>query len=182
MGRVGVGVRVISEEVLCEGKRVRLIQKRMVINGREVVRDVVDFGEAVAIVPVLDDGRVVMLRQYRAPVNEWVYEVPAGRVEPGEDVIDAARRELIEETGYEASDIRRVVSIYTAPGYSNEVLHICIARGLTYVGARPEPGELIEIVELPLMDAIAKVLRCRVSDAKTLISLMLYRYVGEQEG
>ncbi|MEM0348265.1 MAG: NUDIX hydrolase, partial [Zestosphaera sp.] len=83
----------VSESVLCSGKRVSLVQKTYLHEGRVVLRDVVRFGEAVAVLPVKEDGRVVLLSQFRVPVNNWVLEVPAGRVEEGEDLVSAAKRE-----------------------------------------------------------------------------------------
>ena len=168
-------IKLLSEKVLCRGKRVTLISREYLMGGRVVKRDIVHFGEAVAIVPLLSEKEVILLRQFRAPVGTWVYEVPAGVIEENEDVESAARRELIEETGYDAGAIERVVSVYTAPGYSDEILHIVIARDLRYVGARPEPGELIEVIRLGLDEALRKVLAQEVADAKTVIALALLK-------
>jgi len=170
-----VEVRLLSERVLCRGRRVTLISREYLMEGRVVERDIVHFGEAVAIVPLPSEEEVILLRQFRAPVGTWVYEVPAGVIEEGEDVESAARRELIEETGYDAGVIERVISVYTAPGYSDEVLHVVVARNLKYVGARPEPGELIEVIKLGLDEALRKVLTQEVADAKTVIALTLLK-------
>ncbi len=175
-------VRLLNEKVLCRGRRVTLISREYLMGGRVVKRDIVHFGEAVAIVPLLNENEVVLLRQFRAPVGTWVYEVPAGVIEESEDVESAARRELIEETGYNAGVIEKVLSVYTAPGYSDEVLHIVIARELKYVGARPEPGELIEVIKLKVDEAIRKILTQEVADAKTVIALTLLKlgYLGSK--
>ncbi len=165
----------IGESVLCSGRRVTLIQKTYLHSGRTVLRDVVRFGEAVAILPVKDDGSVVLVNQFRVPVNDWVLEVPAGRVELGEDVVSAARRELREEVGYEASELIKVASIYTAPGYSDEVLHILIARKLRFVGASPEPGEIVRTVELSVDEALKTLLKSKHVDAKTLLTILLFK-------
>ncbi|MCD6278500.1 MAG: NUDIX hydrolase [Desulfurococcales archaeon] len=168
-------VKLLSEEVLCRGRRVTLISREYLMKGRVVRRDIVHFGQAVAIVPLLSSREILLLRQFRAPVGKWVYEVPAGMMEEGEDVATAAKRELIEETGYEAESIERLVSVYTAPGYSDEVLHIVVAKNLKYVGARPEPGELIEVIKLSLEEALRKVFAQEIADAKTVIALTLLK-------
>ena len=170
-------IKIIRDETLCVGKRVSLIKRVLCVEGKEVVRDMVDFGEAVAIIPITDDGQVIMLRQYRAAVNDWVYEIPAGRIEKGESIEEAARRELIEETGYDPGILRRVISVYTAPGYSNEVLHILVARKLRYVGAKPEAGEIIEVVKIPLNEALKFIIKEKIVDAKTVIALTLLQIV-----
>ena len=168
-------IKLLNEEVVCRGRRVVLKSREYLISGRVVRRDIVHFGEAVAIVPLLNESEVVLLKQFRAPVNTWVYEVPAGLIEEGEDVVSAARRELIEETGYDAGVVKKVLSVYTAPGYSDEVLHIVVARDLRYVGARPEPGELIQVIKLSVDEALRKVLTQDVADAKTVIALTLLK-------
>ncbi|MEM4824034.1 MAG: NUDIX hydrolase [Zestosphaera sp.] len=165
----------VSESVLCSGKRVSLVQKTYLHEGRVVLRDVVRFGEAVAVLPVKEDGRVVLLSQFRVPVNNWILEVPAGRVEEGEDLVSAAKRELREETGYDAEELIRVASIYTAPGYSDEVLHVFLARKLKYVGASPEPGELIKTTELSLEEALETLTKTKYVDAKTLLAILLLK-------
>ena len=166
-------IKIVRDETLCVGKRVSLIKRVLCVKGKEIVRDVVDFGEAVAIIPITDDGQVIILKQYRAAVNDWIYEIPAGRIEKGESIEEAARRELIEETGYEPGILRRVISVYTAPGYSNEVLHILIAKKLRYVGARPEAGEIIKVVKIPLNEAFRFIVKEEIVDAKTVIALTL---------
>jgi len=166
---------LVSESVLCSGRRVKLVQKTYLHSGRTVLRDVVRFGEAVAILPVKDDGNLVLVNQYRVPVNDWVLEVPAGRVEPGEDVVSAARRELREEVGYEAGELIKVASVYTAPGYSDEVLHILTAKKLRFVGASPEPGEIVKTVELSVDEVLKTLLNSKNVDAKTLLAILLFK-------
>lgn len=166
---------LVSESILCGGERVSLVQKTYLHEGRVVLRDVVRFGEAVAVLPLKDDGKAVLLSQFRVPVNDWIIEVPAGRVEEGEDLVSAARRELREETGYDAEELIRVVSVYTAPGYSDEVLHVFLAKKLRYVGASPEPGELIKVIELRVDEALDALLKSEYVDAKTLLVILLLK-------
>jgi ADP-ribose pyrophosphatase len=134
----------------------------------------VRFGQAVAIIPIIGD-EVILIKQFRPSLNKWVLEVPAGRVEVNEALEDTARRELIEEVGYDAKTLIKLVSIYPAPGYSDEVLHIFLAKDLTYVGSKLEVGELIEVVKVRLDSALDLVLSDDVVDAKTLISLLILK-------
>ncbi|MEL9998453.1 MAG: NUDIX hydrolase [Sulfolobales archaeon] len=137
-------------------------------------KDVVRFGQAVAIIPIIGD-EVILIKQFRPSLNKWILEVPAGRVEINEALEDTARRELIEEVGYDAKTLIKLVSIYPAPGYSDEVLHIFLAKDLTYVGSKLEVGELIEVVKVRLDSALDLVLSDDVVDAKTLISLLILK-------
>jgi ADP-ribose pyrophosphatase len=137
-------------------------------------KDVVRFGQAVAIIPIIGD-EVILIKQFRPSLNKWILEVPAGRVEVNEALEDTARRELIEEVGYDAKTLIKLVSIYPAPGYSDEVLHIFLAKDLTYVGSKLEVGELIEVVKVRLDSALDLVLSDDVVDAKTLISLLILK-------
>ncbi len=168
-------LELLREAVLCEGKRVTLVQRTYRYGERELVRDVVLFGQSVAVVPLVG-SEVLLIRQFRAPVGGWVLEVPAGRVDPGESPEEAARRELVEEVGYRPGRLERLASVYTSPGYSDEVLHVYLAEDLEYVGGRPEPGELIEVLGLGLDEALRAVLAEPVADAKTLLSLLLLRW------
>ncbi len=135
-------------------------------------RDVVEHPGAVAIVPLTDDGQVVMVTQYRHPVGEWLLEIPAGTLEKGEDPDWCAARELEEETGCTASSMRRLFSMYMAPGYCTELLHVYVAEGLSSGEPRPDDDERIEVTLVPLA-AIADMVRDgRIRDAKTIAALM----------
>ncbi|MCS7108877.1 MAG: NUDIX hydrolase [Sulfolobales archaeon] len=166
-------MKLLSERTLCKGKRVELIQRVYSYDGEEFIRDIVHFGHAVAALPLMGD-EVLLIKQFRVPVNSWVLEIPAGRVEHGENLEDAVKRELIEEIGYIPHHIEKIVSIYMAPGYSDEVLHIFLATDLEYVGSKPEPGELIEVVKVKVNHMLDTLLKCEVTDAKTLVAISTY--------
>ena len=169
-----VEIRLLDEEVLCRGRRVTLYSRRYWVEGREVVRDVVHFGESVAIVPVKENGKIVLIRQFRAPIGRWIIEVPAGRVEEGEDWRSAATRELEEETGYNAAHVKKLASTYVSPGYSDEIVHITLAEELVYVGGHPESSEVIEIIEISYEKVLEYIYKGIINDAKTIIALLLY--------
>ena len=163
-----------ADILVFRGKRFTVLKRIIDIDGNEVIRDVVSFGVAVAVLPIIDDSKVVLVKQYRAPINSWILEVPAGKVEFSESPEECAKRELEEETGYRAMSIEKLVSIYTSPGYSDEVLHIYLAKELVYVGAKPERYELLKVVILPIDEAMKLILSAPIVDAKTLLALLFY--------
>lgn len=169
--------KVLSDELVAVGRRVKLLRRWVEAGGVVFERDVVVFGEVVVIVPILDSGMVVMVRQWRAPVGAWLLEVPAGRVEGGESPVAAAKRELEEETGYSTGELLRVASVYATPGYSDEVMHIFTARKLSRGQPRLELGEVARVVEVDPSDYLAGV-GSEAYDLKTVAALLLCRTRG----
>jgi ADP-ribose pyrophosphatase len=127
----------------------------------------------VVIVPLTQDGQVRMVRQYRSAIGDYLLELPAGTLEPGESPEQAAPRELAEETGDRAESWQRLAGFYTVPGICNEYLHLVLATDLTPGQKHLEFDELIEVVTLPLGEALAKAERGEIRDAKTIIGLMM---------
>ncbi len=163
--------RIVRDELLCSGKRVKLFKRVLVRGNDEIEKDLVSFGSSVVIIPLLDDGRVVFLKQYRAAVSSWILELPAGRVEGGEDPREAAIRELEEETGYKAQYIERIASAFVSPGYSDELMHIFIAKGLRPGVPNPERGEILEKVLMRPEEYISDL--NSVKDMKSIASILL---------
>ena len=132
---------------------------------------------ASAVVPLLDaakaDPDVVLIRQYRYASNGYLYEIPAGRLDPGESPEECAERELREETGYSAGRLRQLTTIYTTPGFTDERIHIFVAQELTNGLAAPEADEFVELHPVPLSHAVAMVHSGEIVDAKTAIGLLL---------
>jgi len=174
---LGSEPRVVEERTIFSGKRLSLVIRVVESSGSRFLREVVKFGEAAAALPILDDGRIVLVKQFRAAIGGWVLEIPAGKVEPGESPEECIARELVEEIGYRARRIEKLASVYTTPGYSNEILHIFIARDLEYVGPKPEKGEFIKIVTMS-PDEVLSSARNNVVDAKTLLAVSLYVVMG----
>ncbi|MCA1645457.1 MAG: NUDIX hydrolase [Chloroflexi bacterium] len=143
-------------------------------DGRARLREIVEHAPGAAVVAVDPHGQVLLVRQPRPAVNASLLELPAGLVEPGEQPIDCARRELAEETGFAAERLEPLVRFYTSPGFSTELIHIFVARGLHESAVEPDPEEEIELVRMPLEQAITQVLRVELSDAKTVAGLLAY--------
>ncbi len=133
---------------------------------------------AVIVLPILGDGRVVMIRVHRFIVGQTLWELCAGTLEAGEDPADCAGRELIEETGYRADKLVKLSEFYTSPGFSTELMHAYVATGLTHVGQQLEPTEDIT-VELLAMDDVLEMIRDgRCRDGKTIAALLHYHALG----
>lgn len=140
-------------------------------NGVTVEMEVVHHPGAVAIVPTRDDGSVLLIRQYRHAVGGYILEIPAGKLDPGEDPKGCAARELEEEIGFRAASLERLVTFFTTPGFTDEVIHIYKATGLTPGRQNLDRDEVLDVVELPLKKAIGQILDGTIRDAKTIIGL-----------
>ena len=132
---------------------------------------------ASAVVPFLsdpagEDPQVLLIRQYRYAAGGWLYEVPAGRLDPGEDPADCARRELEEETGCTATGVQRLTTIFTTPGFCDERIHLFLATGLTRGEHRRERDEFLEVETVALSRALAMIESGEIQDAKTVIALL----------
>ncbi|MDQ9170180.1 NUDIX hydrolase [Oxalobacteraceae bacterium R-40] len=138
-------------------------------DGKETTREYIKHPGAVVIIPVLDDGSILIERQFRYPVNQVVIEFPAGKIDPGEASLDCAKRELLEETGYTASDWQFVCTIHNAIAYSDEHLDIFLARGLKEGQSKPDEGEFLETFTASIGDMLAWIKEGKITDVKTVI-------------
>lgn len=163
-------------EVAFKGRRFSVVvEDHQLPIGKTVRREYVVFPETVMVLPIKDNGRIVLVHQYRAPIRGWIYEVPAGVVEPGENLYEAAKRELLEETGYIPGRLEKVLSLYLAPGYSTERIHGFIATNLSKSKPQPEEYEVIRIIEVTLDEALEMIRTNKIMDSKS-VSLILYYY------
>ena len=136
-------------------------------------REVVEHPGAVAILAVTDDGDAFFVRQFRKPIEKELMEIPAGKLDEGESAAACARRELAEEVGMAAGELRQISFYYSSPGFASEKMYIFLATGLTSVDvARPE-GEFLQAFRLPLPEAVAMARNGAIEDGKTLIALLL---------
>lgn len=164
--------RIAGEEVYA-GRFFRVLRDRVRLpDGREAVREYVRHPGAVAIVPVHEDGRVLLVRQHRYPLGRDFLEVPAGKLERAESHLETARRELAEETGCSAREWRRLGLIHNAVGYSDEAIELWLAQGLVCTSPAPEAGEFLQPCTLPLEEALAMCRDGRITDVKTIVGLL----------
>lgn len=140
-------------------------------NGVTVDLETIRHPGAAAVVPVKDDGTVVLIKQFRHAAGGFIYEIPAGKLHSGEDPLRCASRELEEEVGYRASSFELLSSIFTAPGFADEVIHIYQATGLTKGRQQLDRDEVLDVIEMPLAEAVGKIADGTIRDAKTIVGL-----------
>jgi ADP-ribose diphosphatase len=162
------------------GFRVVVSRERVTLpNGHEIWLDVVHHPGAAAVVPFTGDAEVALIRQYRHAAGGTILEVPAGKLDAGEAPLHCAERELAEEAGYRAGRIEALGSIWTTPGFTDEVIHLYAAFDLARVPSRPEDDEVIEVIRVPLDHALDLVWRGELRDAKSALALIhAARHVG----
>jgi ADP-ribose pyrophosphatase len=141
-------------------------------DGSQGVREYIRHPGAVAVVPLFDDGRVLLERQFRYPHGREFIEIPAGKCEPGEPHLETARRELLEETGYVAAEWKRLAVIHTAIAYTDEAIEIFLARKLTLSTRKLDVGEFLETFIVPFDEAIGMIRGGQITDAKSVAGLL----------
>jgi len=153
-------------------------------NGATVELEIIHHPGAAAVVPMKDDRTVVLIRQYRHAVGGYIYEIPAGKLHPGEDPRECAQRELEEEIGYKAGRLDQVTSAYTTPGFTDEVIHIYKATQLQRGTQNLGHDEVLEIAEFPLEKTITMIRDGVIKDAKTIVGLqcVYLQILGENIG
>ena len=165
--------RIAGERVF-DGKLLKVHRDRVRLpDGGEGVREYIRHPGACAIVPLFDDGRVLLERQFRYPHGREFIEIPAGKLEPGEPPLETAKRELLEETGYVAGEWTRLGVIHPGIAYTDEAINLFLARRLLKKKRDLDQGEFLELVILPLTEAIAMIRDGRITDAKTVAALLL---------
>jgi ADP-ribose pyrophosphatase len=158
--------------VVFDGRRIRVRRDVYEDAGVEFVREIVEHPGAAVIVPFTADDEVILVRQFRHAIGKTLLELPAGTLEPGEDPEVCAARELMEETGFRAGKIAPLGIVYPSPGVLGEVMHFFAARDLVPCESRPDPGENIEVVRMPISEALKGIRSGAVNDGKTVIGLM----------
>lgn len=165
--------RTIKTDKVYQGKIINLrIDTVELPDKKYSKREIVEHPGAVAIVPITKDNKIVMVRQFRKSVEDVLLEVPAGKLEIGEEPFECAKRELLEETGYRSNELEYLFKFYTSPGFSNEIISIYIAKNLVKDVARPDEDEYIEIEEYDINDLINMIKNEEIKDAKTIVSIL----------
>jgi len=142
------------------------------VNGKTAFREVVDHNGGVGIVPVDEEGNVYLVRQFRYPIGESILEIPAGKLEKGEDPFSCAVRELSEETGFTAEHYVDLGSFYPSPGFCREKLYLYLATGLKAGKLHLDEDEFLDVVKLPFVEAVELALSPDMKDAKTVMGIL----------
>ena len=165
--------RIRSEELVWEGAIFDVSKLEVELpNGRLARRDIVRHPGAAAVVALTENGKIALVRQYRTALDRVTVEIPAGKLDPGEDPLDCARRELTEETGFSAGRIAYLTTIATSAGFADELIHIYLATQLSFEGADPDDDEFINVDLVPLSELIDAVLDGKIEDAKTVVGAL----------
>ena len=164
---------MVSQETVYEGVIVNVRRdKARLMDGRITNREVVEHPGGVAVFAMDDQGRVALVRQYRYPMGEETLELPAGKLEPGEDPRDSGLRELAEETGLVPGTFEDMGCLYSSPGILAERIYLYFAKDLTQGPTHPDDGEFVETVWLPYQDLVDKARRGEIKDGKTLVGIL----------
>jgi ADP-ribose pyrophosphatase len=164
---------LLSSERIYEGRILNLRRDRVRLpDGNEASREVVEHPGAVAIIALDKEKNVYLVRQYRYPIGRITLEIPAGKLDAGEEPVNCARRELAEEVGLQAAEWQLLLTFYSTPGFSNEIMYLFMATGLEPHREEADADEFLEVVRLPLAAAVAEIFKGTIQDAKSIAGLL----------
>ncbi|PYZ98511.1 ADP-ribose pyrophosphatase [Alteribacter lacisalsi] len=168
--------KTTSKEIIYEGRIIDLsIHQVALPNGKESKREIINHPGAVAVLAVNKEGKLILVKQYRKALEKSIAEIPAGKLEKGEDPKACAARELEEETGYRAGSLEKVMSFYTSPGFADEIVHLYEAKDLSQGKAGTDEDEFVELLEATLDEAVSMIRDETIHDAKTICAIQHYR-------
>lgn len=165
--------KTLSSEMIYKGRIINLRRDRVTVKNGSSYREIVEHGGGSAVGALTDKGGLIMVRQYRKPAGRVMLEVPAGKRDVDEAPEHAARRELREETGYTAEQMTELTSMYPSPGYTEEVLHLYLARGLHPGKTDFDENEALDILEYPLQQLVDMVMDGEIRDAKSQVVILM---------
>lgn len=164
--------KTMKSERIYEGKIVNLrIDTVELPDKKYSKREIVEHPGAVGIIPITEDGSIILVEQYRKPVEKKLIEIPAGKIEINEEPKETAIRELIEETGYKAGKMEYILEFYTSPGFTNEKIYLFLATELEYVEENPGEDEYIQVKKTPIEKLVDMIDKGEIIDSKTIISI-----------
>jgi len=171
--------KTMSTETIYEGKVIDVhVDEVELPDGSKSKREIVRHPGAVAVIAKTEDNKYLFVRQFRKPLDRTIIEIPAGKLEKGEDPAETAKRELLEETGYRCKSVKHIVSFYTSPGFADERIHLYFASGLTAGTQLTDADEFLDVLELTLEEAEDYVRKREIYDAKTLYAVLYLRQMG----
>jgi len=169
--------KTINSQTIFSGRVIHLqVDEVELPNGNTSTREIVKHPGAVTVIAITEENKLVLVRQFRKPLEKTILELPAGKLETGEDPIECAFRELEEETGYKAESMEHWVSFYTSPGFADEYLHVYRARGLSKGNTHLDQDEFVELVELTLPECLERMRSGEICDAKTVAAIYYWQY------
>lgn len=170
--------KIIKSDSKYHGQIIDVYQDTVILpDGQQANRDVVKHQDAVAVLMITDDDKAIFEEQWRTPIEKTTIEIPAGKVEPGEDFLETAKRELNEETRYKADHIEKITGFYSTPGFADEYMVLYKATGLSPVQKElpKDQGENLRIFELTLQEALQKINDGEIEDAKTIMAIYYWQ-------
>ncbi len=174
---------VTKKKEIYHGDPVHLFIESVVLpNGKAVDLEVVRHPGAAAVVPLLSDGTVVLVHQFRHAAGGFIYEIPAGKLSPKESPEDCAIREVEEEIGYHVNDLQKLSAIFTVPGFCDEVIHLYLGTNLSLCQQQLDDDEVIEIVKLPFEKVMQMIRDQQICDAKSIVALQLAHTIATEKG
>lgn len=166
----------VSRKEIFKGKILKIsVDTIKLPNGREACRELAKHPGAVAVIAKTDTDELILVKQFRYPINSVLYEIPAGKLDPDEAPLACAKRELSEETGYTAKNWQLLGSIVTTPGFSDEVIHIFLATGLELYQQHPDEDEFVEVESFVFAQIKNMIISGEIYDAKTLSAICYYQ-------
>ncbi len=166
---------LISSEKIYQGRILdAAVERHAMPDGRQSDFEIIRHPGGAAVLPVLSDGRVLLIKQFRPAIGKMIYEIPAGRLEPEESAQECAGRELTEEVGYSAAQIIPLGGFWSTPGFCDEYIHLFLGCDLTATEQALEPDEVIELCPMPLAEALEKIDKGEILDSKTQLALLRF--------
>jgi ADP-ribose pyrophosphatase len=174
-------LKILSRETVFAGRVLDVaVEKHEMPDGRQSDFEIIRHPGGAAVLPVLSDGRVLLIRQFRPTIGEMIYEIPAGRLEPEESADDCAGRELREEAGYSAAQLLPLGGLWSTVGFCDEYIHLFLACDLTIVEQNLEPDEIIDLCPMTLAEALEKVASGEILDGKTQLALLRFQLICKE--
>lgn len=175
--------KTLKRNTIFEGRIVKLyVDEVQLPDGKTSTREIVEHPGAVAVIAITDEGKLVLVEQFRKPLERTLVEIPAGLIEEGEDPQETAKRELGEETGYTCRSIKYVTSFYTSPGFCDEVIHLYFAEGLKKDSRlQLDEDEFVDVLEVTYDEALQLMKEKKIDDSKTVYALQYWKILKMME-
>lgn len=167
--------KTLSTEMIYKGAILNLRRDKVTVENGTSYREIIEHNGGAVLAAVTNEGKMVMVKQYRKPAERVMLEAPAGKIDPGEEAFNAAIRELKEETGYTAGKVTKLTEFYPSVGYSQEVLHLYLCTELTAGETCPDENEALDVLTVDVDELFKMIMNGEIRDAKTIIAIMMVK-------